>query len=92
VLYHTIEPRYVDREPMLEAVDLILEQLGDRYRFVTVPELLRHRRANRNYWFWKADPSWLNTLQAPYGQPLRYPTNGSRARSRLSENTPETGI
>ena len=36
-------PQY-NREPMLAAVTLVLERLGDRFRFVTVPELLRHGR------------------------------------------------
>lgn len=77
VLYHTIESRYANREPMLEAVDLVLEQLGDRFRFVTVPELLRHGRPQRTDWFWKADPRWLNALQAPYGQLWHYPLEDS---------------
>jgi hypothetical protein len=68
---------------MLTAVDLILEQLGDRFRFVTVPELLRHGRPQRRYWFWKADPDWLNTLRAPYGQPLRYPVDSSQVGGSL---------
>lgn len=32
----------VDREPMLEALGMFLEECGRRFRFVTVPELLRH--------------------------------------------------
>ena len=77
VLYHTMKPRYGDREPMLKAVDLILEQLGDRFSFVTVPELLRHGRPKRRHWYRKADPSWLNTLQGPHNRRLRYPVDRS---------------
>ena len=33
-----------DRTPMLRALSLFLEQIGDRFRFVTVPELLRYGR------------------------------------------------
>lgn len=36
-------PQY-SREPMLIALTSTLEQLADRFRFVTVPELLRHGR------------------------------------------------
>jgi peptidoglycan/xylan/chitin deacetylase (PgdA/CDA1 family) len=36
-------PQY-NREPMLAALRLFLERLGGRFRFVTVPELLRHGR------------------------------------------------
>jgi peptidoglycan-N-acetylglucosamine deacetylase len=42
---------YVDREPMLKALTLFLEQTGDRFRFVTVPELLRHGRPQRQNWY-----------------------------------------
>jgi len=33
-------PRY-DRQPTIDAVEIVLRQLGDRYRFVTIPQLLR---------------------------------------------------
>lgn len=42
---------YVNRGPMLEAVDLALERLGDRLRFMTIPELLRHGRPQRQNWY-----------------------------------------
>lgn len=72
VLYHTIEARYADREPMLEAVDMLLEELGDSFHFITVPELLRHGRPQRRNWYWKADPDWLNTLQGEQSEARRY--------------------
>ena len=40
---HQAVPQY-DREPMLTALTSTLEQLGGRFRFVTIPELLRHGR------------------------------------------------
>jgi peptidoglycan/xylan/chitin deacetylase (PgdA/CDA1 family) len=42
---------YVDREPMLKALTLFLEQTADRFRFVTVPELLRHGHSHRQNWY-----------------------------------------
>ena len=72
VLYHTTEARYADREPMLEAVDMLLGQLSDRFRFITVPELLRHGRPQRRNWYWQADRDWLNTLKGRYGEARRY--------------------
>lgn len=63
VLYHTIETRYIDREPMLEAVNMLLEQLGNKFRFVTVPELFRYGHPRRQNWYWKADTEWLNKLE-----------------------------
>ena len=40
-----------DRKSMLRALDGALEQLQGRFRFVTVPELLRHGRAVREHWY-----------------------------------------
>lgn len=72
VLYHTIETRYANREPMLEAVDMLLEQLGDRFRFITIPELFRHGRPQRRNWYRKADPEWLNELRGQKGNSRHY--------------------
>lgn len=36
------EERFSDREPMLRAVNMFLEETGNRLRFVTIPELLRN--------------------------------------------------
>ena len=44
-LYHTIEARYADRQPALDAVSGLLEQLGNQYRFVTIPESATARTA-----------------------------------------------
>jgi peptidoglycan/xylan/chitin deacetylase (PgdA/CDA1 family) len=71
-LYYTIEARHTDREPMLEAVNMVLEQFGDRFRFITVPELLRYEHLQRRNWYRKADPDWLNILQRQYGETRRY--------------------
>ena len=77
-LYHTIEPQYADREPVLGAVDLILERLSDRYHFVTVPELLRYGRPQRRNWYRRNDPSWLNALQSQDGHIRQYAMAGGR--------------
>lgn len=42
---------YVNRESMLTALSIFLEQIGDRLRFITVPELLRHGRPQRRNWY-----------------------------------------
>jgi peptidoglycan/xylan/chitin deacetylase (PgdA/CDA1 family) len=76
VLYHTIEERYADREPMIKAVDTLLEQLGDRFRFVTVPELLRHGCPQRKNWYWEADSAWLNSLGGQGGKVRQYAYSG----------------
>lgn len=42
-------PHY-DRRPMIEAVGKLLDKAGDRFRFTTIPELLRHGRPVQRYW------------------------------------------
>lgn len=74
-LYHTLEPEYADREPMLETVDMLLTQLGSRFRFVTVPELLRHGRPHRRIYRGKVDLAWLNQLQGQEEEARRYISN-----------------
>jgi hypothetical protein len=52
----TREP-YVDREPMLKAVSLFLEQTANRFRFITIPELLRLGHPQRKNWYRVAPPA-----------------------------------
>lgn len=40
-----------NRRPLIKAVDHLLEKLGSRYQFVTVPELMRRGRPVRVNWF-----------------------------------------
>jgi len=40
-----------DRRPMITALDMALDQLSGRVRFVTVPELLTHGKPVRSYYF-----------------------------------------
>ncbi len=72
-LYHTVEARYADRRPTLDAASRLFEQLGNRYRFVTLPELLRHGQPQRSFWYRAGDPDWLNQLSAQVNQPRHYP-------------------
>lgn len=71
-LYMTLEERYADRGPMLEAVALILERLGKRFSFVTVPDLLKRGRVHRQNWYLEADPNFLNGLHAQEGETRQY--------------------
>jgi peptidoglycan/xylan/chitin deacetylase (PgdA/CDA1 family) len=47
-----------DRQQMLEAVEILLERLSGDFRFVTVPELLRHGRPMRRYWKIEKNDDW----------------------------------
>lgn len=71
-LYTYPDERYVNREPMHEAVNTLLEQFSDRFRFITVPELLQHGRPQCKNWYWKADLNLLNQLKGQRGEPRRY--------------------
>jgi Predicted xylanase/chitin deacetylase len=54
---HGIDPAYrswPDRQAMLVALKFVLESLSERYRFVTVPELLSLGRPRRSFWFKKS--------------------------------------
>ncbi|WHZ22903.1 MAG: hypothetical protein OJF47_002015 [Nitrospira sp.] len=45
---HTSWP---DRQAMLRALEIVLERLTGRYRFVTVPQLLSYGQPRRSFWF-----------------------------------------
>jgi peptidoglycan/xylan/chitin deacetylase (PgdA/CDA1 family) len=71
-LADALETRYFERTPMLEALDTFLERTKCRFRFVTVPALLRHGRAERELWFRKPKLDILNQLWTREGPGRRY--------------------
>lgn len=62
-LYTTVEERYRDRGPTLATVERLLQDLGDRYRFVTVPELLKLGRPVRWHWYQRSRLDWLRQVE-----------------------------
>lgn len=62
-LHDAPEPRWRDRGPSRAAVAMLLDQLGDRYRFVTVPELLRLGRPVRWHWYRRPRLEWLDRVR-----------------------------
>jgi len=62
-LYTTVDDAARDRAPMREAVERLLVELKDRYRFVTVPELLRLGRPYRWHWYQRARLDWLKQVK-----------------------------
>lgn len=74
-IYQALEDHYRDREPVFQAVDMLLEQLGTRFNFVTVPELCRYGRPQKQLWYKTSDLDWLNRLKPQVGQARR---NSSR--------------
>jgi peptidoglycan/xylan/chitin deacetylase (PgdA/CDA1 family) len=77
-LFDALDQRDVDRAPMLAALESALTRLAGRYRFVTLPELLRHGRPHREVWQRSAPAEWLNTLRRPQGELRRYPVQPGR--------------
>jgi hypothetical protein len=71
-LFRYGEVRYADRIPMLNMVDVLLNELSGRFSFVTVPELMRQGRPQRKYWVKTTDINTLNEYSGPYGDPRRY--------------------
>lgn len=58
----TVETRFRDRGPTLEAVRVLLEEYAGRLRFVTVPELLRSGSPRKWHWYKRPDLDWLHRL------------------------------
>jgi peptidoglycan/xylan/chitin deacetylase (PgdA/CDA1 family) len=56
--------RLPDRGPMLDALARVLSHAGSRLRFVTIPQLLRRGRPQRQNWYrrWARDPDTLHRL------------------------------
>lgn len=52
-LWDTIEEGTEDRKPILQAVNMFLEKVGNFYHFVTIPELFKHGRLRRRNWYTK---------------------------------------
>lgn len=62
-LYTYERADYASRDTSIQALALVLERLGKDYRFVTVPELLRLGRPQRELWYQPGDAGYLARLQ-----------------------------
>jgi peptidoglycan/xylan/chitin deacetylase (PgdA/CDA1 family) len=77
ILFHDalrtiLEERYESRVQTLDAVNLFLENQGDRFRFVTIPELLHFGQPHRVNWKSQGESDFMNRLREPGGKPGRY--------------------
>jgi peptidoglycan/xylan/chitin deacetylase (PgdA/CDA1 family) len=45
--------KYLDRTPMLKAVEILLEQLKGSYRFVSIPDMYRYGAPVLKNWYWQ---------------------------------------
>ncbi len=71
-LQDTLTKSYFNREAVVESVRMILERVRQRFRFVTVPELLRHGIVQKEIWYKEADLQLLNKLFTESGPGRRY--------------------
>lgn len=67
-LSDALKPEYFNRQPTLDAVELLLKQMSGRFRFVTVPELLRCGPARRVFWSQLPDRAFLARLKNSEGK------------------------
>jgi peptidoglycan/xylan/chitin deacetylase (PgdA/CDA1 family) len=64
-LSDALEESYFNRDAVVEAVAILLQHVSARFRFVTIRELLRRGKAQREVWYQKADLELLNKLRRP---------------------------
>jgi peptidoglycan/xylan/chitin deacetylase (PgdA/CDA1 family) len=76
-LFDALDLSYFNREPMLKALEIFLDRVGDRFRFVTVPELLRLGRSHKEIWYKQSNVELLNRLLVREGTARRYMKNES---------------
>lgn len=62
-LHTAFEECFRDRGPTLEAVARLLDEEGERYRFVTVPELLARGRPRKAHWYQRPDLDVLREVR-----------------------------
>lgn len=75
-LVHYEHEGCVSREATLEAVAMVLDKMSGRYRFVTVPELVRLGRANYELWIQPGNADYLARLQKAPGYARELPLKG----------------
>jgi peptidoglycan/xylan/chitin deacetylase (PgdA/CDA1 family) len=75
-LSDALDASYFNREPLLKGIEIFLDRVGERFHFVTIPELLRHGRAHKVIWYKKSNVELLNKLLVREGTARRYPQNG----------------
>lgn len=61
-LFHCEDLRFAPRDPTVRALEIVLAAASN-YRFVTVPELLRLGRPNREFWIQPGQPEYLARLK-----------------------------
>jgi peptidoglycan-N-acetylglucosamine deacetylase len=71
-LFDATDNRFFARDPTLAAVELLLDRLAGRLRFVTIPELLQFGVPQSKRWTFSEDKEELNRLTRQDGSARRY--------------------
>ncbi len=61
-LHTMVEPRFGDRDAAFAAVERLLIECKDHYRFVNLMQLLRSGRALKQAWYRQPDAEWIARL------------------------------
>jgi peptidoglycan/xylan/chitin deacetylase (PgdA/CDA1 family) len=87
-LYTTSDNRFCNREPTLEAVNVVLGRLSGRFRFASLPELLRQGPPERGNWRCDATAEFFNRLVGPDGKAVRQYARAGAPTSRGASSNP----
>lgn len=71
-LFQHIREQYLDRYQMLKALDMLLSGLGEKYKFITIPEIFKYGRKRYVNWYQEPAVELLNNLKSRYGSVRRY--------------------
>lgn len=78
-VFDGLQERFFDRWQTIKAVEMLLERLGGRFRFLTIPELIRAGRPQRENWYiplanekLKRIRKTLNRMKRPEGKARVY--------------------
>lgn len=63
-LHNFEDESYVDRRPTLEAVEILLQRLSGKLRFITIPDMFRLGKPQQSLKRTKGDLNWLSRLKA----------------------------
>ena len=71
-IYYVVDCEFSDREPMLQTVERLLQQLRNGFRFITIPELFKNGNPEKRNSYKKSDIQFLNSLKVQHGVGRQY--------------------
>jgi hypothetical protein len=71
-LADVLDTAYFDREPVIEALERLLQECKPHFHFVTVSELIQCGKPRRKVWYSEGNVDFLNRLIRPDRVARRY--------------------